>query len=283
MIKYIITLLLFLQIIPIKNSAQEVIPSIEFASFNYDIQNYRVALKEYLRVFYFDRDNQYIGVEAKIAQCFSKLEDPDNAIKYFQLFLRKNKTYSKEKENIFYALIQELIINNSYKIALAELFQCDSEIRVSNQDRYYYYLGMTYLFNEQISEADRSFQNLSYAPSIDTIAYANTIKKIENTLQRKHRRAKVWSALLPGLGQTINGDARDGLNSFTINGSLVAIFIHIAKSLSFADAVLTVVPWFGRFYIGGIKNAGLASQAFQSKKLKEHSSTLIKLLEESNK
>ncbi len=283
MIRFIITLLLLSQITLIKGNAQEVIPSLEFTSVNYDNQNFRVALKEYLRLFYFDRDGAYPGIEAKIASCFSKLNDPENAIKYYQLFLGNSDEYSKEKEDVFYSLVQELIADQSYKIALSELFQCHPKIISANSDRYYFHLGMTYLFDHNVLDADHAFQKLSYIAEIEQDSYESILNKIQKTINRKHRRAKIWSAIIPGMGQAINDDVRDGLNSFTINGSLVIIFIQVAKSLTVADAALTVVPWFFRFYTGGIKNAGQASKTFQSKKLKEHSGTLIHLLAEANK
>jgi hypothetical protein len=283
MIKYIITLFLLFQITLISCIAQEVVPSLEFAEINYENQNYRIALKEYLRLFYFDRQNEFPEVEVNIAECFSRLHDSENAIKYYQLFLGKSRAYSKKTENVFYAFIQELIISKNYKVALSELFQVNPDVTASDSDRYYYYLGMTYLFDKQVFAADEAFQKLSYADSIDKDSYYLTIKKIEKTIKKKHRRAKIWSAILPGLGQTINGDAKDGLNSFAINGSLAIIFIQVAKSLTIGDAALTVVPWFFRFYTGGIKNAGLASKTFQSKKLNEHSATLVKLLADANR
>lgn len=283
MTKYLIILCLLFPITQTKLCAQEIVPSLELADFNFQIQNYNAALKEYLRLYYFDRDNEYSSITIKIADCFLLLNDTSNAIKYYQTFLAQSDSYSEEKQEVYYKLIQAFIQNKDYKNALAELFQCDSSIITADTDRYYYYMGMTYLLDAQLTKADDSFQQLSYYQLIDSVQYENATQKFNKNLKRKHLGAKIWSALLPGLGQTINNDPKDGLNSFAINGSMVLIFINVARSLSVADALLTVVPWFVRFYVGGIKKAGLASRKNQKNKSILHTKEIIEIVEKAAK
>lgn len=283
MIRYLIILCLLFLKPRIDLCAQEIKPSFEFADFNFEIQNYRTALKEYLRIYYFDRENKYPDIAVKIADCFLLLEDSDNAIKYYQDYLGLPDKNVNEKQDVFYTLIKAFILNNSYKLALSELFQCDSEIIESNSDRYHYYMGMTFLLDSQINKADGSFQKLSYYNLVDSIQYNDAMLKYQKNLKRNHRHAKLWSALLPGLGQTINNDPKDGLNSLAINGALVLLFFEIANSLTTTDAIITIAPWLARFYIGGIKNAALASKNNQIKKSKSLSRVIIDIVDKAAK
>ena len=69
---------------------------------------------------------------------------------------------------------------------------------------------------------------------------------------------------MPGLGQTVNGDAKDGLNSLLINGVLVVVFFNVQMNLTTLDATLSVLPWLGRYYVGGMGNAHTASKKKQA-------------------
>jgi len=279
MIKYIITLCLSLLICPINAKSQEVTPSVELANFNYQIQNYRAAVKEYLRVYYFDRENKYPELNLRIANCFSHLKDSENAIKYYQYYLRQSDDNIDKRTNIFYALIRELISGGKYKLALAELFQLDNTIIEVDTDRYHYYLGMIQLLDADVESADQAFQELSYFTKIEMNDYQDALHDIQKNARKKHRNAKIWSAIVPGLGQAINGDVKDGINSLAINGSMVIIFFEVVKSLSTLDALISVAPWFGRFYTGGLKNAALASQKRQKQKANELTYQMIHIIE----
>jgi len=283
MIKYLITLCLLFQITQNNLCGQEIKPSFEYADFNFEIQNYKAALKEYLRIYYFDRENKHPDITSKIANCFLLVGDSKNAVKYYQYYLGQKKNYSQDKQDVFYDLIKAIIQNKSYKLALSKLFQCDFEIIAANSDRYYYFLGMTYLLDTQMENADKAFQKLSYYDLIDENKYHEVITDFNKNLKRNHRHAKIWSAIIPGLGQSINHDVRDGLNSFAINGSMIIIFIELAKSLSLSDAIITVVPWFGRFYFGGLKKAALASKRYQQSKTNELSQDIIQLVENASR
>jgi len=87
MIRFSIALCLLLLTCPTNGISQTVEPSIKLADFNYQLHNYKAALKEYLRVYYFDRENKYPELNLKIAHCFSQIMDSENAIKYYQYYL----------------------------------------------------------------------------------------------------------------------------------------------------------------------------------------------------
>ena len=84
------------------------------------------------------------------------------------------------------------------------------------------------------------------------------------------------SYILPGSGQILLGDVKESFNSLLLNGGLAVLFIHTANRLSFFDAVLSVVPWFYRYYAGGAK---LTRTLALEKKDKRHRQNLAEIVQ----
>ncbi len=70
-----------------------------------------------------------------------------------------------------------------------------------------------------------------------------------------------FSVLAPGSGQYFLGDFKNGINSQILLGTLVFIGIKISLIYSPFDGIITILPWFTRYYKGNIqrskKNANL--------------------------
>ncbi|HPB06482.1 MAG TPA: hypothetical protein PKX60_09610, partial [Prolixibacteraceae bacterium] len=65
----------------------------------------------------------------------------------------------------------------------------------------------------------------------------------------------IMSALLPGSGQFSVGAVKEGFNSMLLITGLTIAAIQIVKHYTFLDAVLTLLPWIQRYYIGGMDKA----------------------------
>lgn len=59
-----------------------------------------------------------------------------------------------------------------------------------------------------------------------------------------------YSAMVPGLGQALNGDTKDGLKSLALMVALGAVFIEVSTVLSLGDAIISVSPWLIRYFAG---------------------------------
>lgn len=249
-------------------------------SYAYDLysdKNYDLALKELLRVHFEDRAAEEVSVVKDIAVCFEKVGDLSNSIKYLKQYLRSDKLTFGEKTEASYYKVQ-LLMQVDLKLALAELYQFSSKIISVDRDRYQYYLAMVYYANNEANLAFNELESLSYSDRLSKMEFEKLEQNVLANVNKKHFWARALSTIIPGLGQAVNGDFNDGLNSAIINGSMVALFFYVTSNLSFADAALSVVPWFGRFYIGGMQNAITASIRKQQRKKQEYLVQLNKML-----
>ncbi len=60
---------------------------------------------------------------------------------------------------------------------------------------------------------------------------------------------------MPGLGQFYNGDYKNAANSFILSGALITLLFAVAVNYTFVDAMASVIPYFQRYYFGGMAHA----------------------------
>ena len=68
------------------------------------------------------------------------------------------------------------------------------------------------------------------------------------------KTALVLSIIFPGAGQIYAGDVKDGINSLLLTSFIAVVAVYVAFEYQPLDAI-SIVPWFMRFYQGGIFNA----------------------------
>jgi TM2 domain-containing membrane protein YozV len=69
--------------------------------------------------------------------------------------------------------------------------------------------------------------------------------------------AKLFSIFIPGAGQFYAGDIKNGFNSLLLTGGFLALGIYSLLFFTPFDAIVTVAPWFQRYFMGGYKRAAL--------------------------
>jgi len=253
--KSIIFLCLTLWIASIRLSAQ--------GALLYQEGNYDMALVELLRVHYFDREGENHKVVHDIARCFDNIGDRPNALKYYNKYARNRQAPEVDKLDAMYAKVR-LLARGNPKLAQVELYELSAKQINLDPDRYYYFDAMIDYLVGDVTACSQSLSRLSYSSKLDEDQLDDWIVKAQKNKNKKHLRSRFLSAAVPGLGQTVNGELVDGLNSAAINGTMVVIFAQVARSLNLVDAILSVGPWFGRFYIGGMSNAVIASKKKQA-------------------
>lgn len=235
----------------------------------YNLEQYKPALKEYLRAYYYDRAYQNKFIERKTSICFQKLEDWDNAIKYQKKYSERKDLKSHEKQLAYYELLQMAFTNEGPKSALIILYGLPNDIIDIDKDKYHYYEALISLASEKYDDAILSINSLSYHAEINSTDVNGLIKELKKNASKNHNVARWMSSILPGTGQMANGEIWDGTNSALITFAFLYWTLHISRTLSPIDGLMSVGPWFARFYGGGLSNATAASKKKQNRKAKE--------------
>ena len=86
----------------------------------------------------------------------------------------------------------------------------------------------------------------------DSILLYDLLNKNYKTVSFNPNAASFYSAVLPGLGQSVHGDFKNGINSFVINAALITAFVYTGMQYNFISSFLFFSVYWPRFYIGGI-------------------------------
>lgn len=237
--------------------AQDLKQSFDFANELFEKKDYAGASITYRRIIYFDKADIFRKYCYKnIADCLYETQQFEEAADYYELAFFQQKTDSSKAEVLFRKLSCYLI-QNSFDYAEIELLNLPNNLNTEQSRRKIFYTAVLNFSTEKYDLAKPQFLELidsSDIASKNKIEYLFT--KNEKINKLSPRKAKIMSMILPGLGQFYAGDIKNGTNSILLTAGIATWGILAAiKSASPLDAIITMVPWFQRYYTGGYKKA----------------------------
>lgn len=215
---------------------------------------YAAALKEYLRSEFLSEKDISPDINLKISDLFIKTQNIAKALDYLDAHYYLHFNDQNERNRVLFKKTQILLGIYKYDEAILNVLQIKSN-NIEELNKAYFYKGILYVLLKDEEKSLESFSKLSYINKKDIIKIESLIKNAIKYSKKKSQIASIQSALIPGLGQSINGDLSDGLKSFFVVGALASLFIDVSLSYSLIDALVSVGPWLSRYYIGGIANA----------------------------
>ena len=273
----IFPILVFSFLLNVKLSGQ--VASIEFAAKLYLNQEYDYALKEYLRVYYSQKDNTS-DLLLKISNLYVLLKNPEKGHKYADLFYFGNDDGELQNEALKLK-IQIYLKSEDYESALVSANQL-KVFNTASSDSKLFFIGISNLWQKTPKIIDNELLSLSYL----TQNYKKLLTEKLASYQKVHNKnpyaAMFYSAIVPGLGQALNGNPQDGLKSFLLMGSLGLIFIEVSQTLSVGDVIVSVSPWLIRYFSGGMINATKQAKSKIKKKKSEAISDILQYLSNVN-
>ncbi len=226
----------------------------------YNQQNYEQALYTYQRLAFFSKPAADPEVLYRIASCFYSNGDFNRALEFYDHAYFAERNPEKQKDYLFQKVITYLETKN-YHFALMELLGQEFEPESSDYYKKEMLLGACYFGLEQFEQAGN---HLSAAmPQIHTAAKDSIIQLFSNPksfTRPNPKTALVLSAIIPGMGQLYSHDLQGALNSFLLTGTMLAIYAYLTTRLAPLDAILTILPWFQRYYQGGFDNAEITAE-----------------------
>ncbi|MBK8502181.1 MAG: hypothetical protein IPL46_08220 [Saprospiraceae bacterium] len=221
----------------------------EFGQYQFDQNQWRGAEKTLKRVLFFDGQNIYRSACLQKLAVISRHEgDLITTLNYLDqlYFIAEDPQLQADLQ---FDRIKLFIEQYEFQKALAEIYQVDSEIvptRIALYEGYCHYMLRDFV------TARAAFEPLCATSAlIETLdKYLLEAEKIQKINPKTYQ---IMSYFIPGLGQILLGDAKKSLNSLVLNGALVLLFIDTARKLSLFDATLSILPWFYRYYTGGVQ------------------------------
>jgi hypothetical protein len=150
--------------------------------------------------------------------------------------------------------ISSLVSEAKYKQALIDLFNISDSVYQKHYVEVDLLFGICYF---GLEDYDKSRDYFKHAVSNNMKAQAR-IDSIFNRKKSFYRPKPVFpyilSIILPGLGQMYLGEISKGLNSFFLTESLFLVGLIVAYNYSVVDAIFSILPWYQRYYLGGLNN-----------------------------
>ena len=258
-----LALLIALPVLP----GQTLPETLAFAEAQRAAGHYDHAIKAYRRVLFFGMDSVGAQVFAPLAGCYLATGQPVLAQRYLNLAYAQTRDDSLRQELLFQK-IEALLLAGQYGLAEVELLNLAPAGGYFAQ-KHAFYEGVTAFQRADFGRAEAAFLR-----AIDSVAVPGSAAAVRELFADQARLARFnpnkirWmSIFLPGLGQLYLGEYRYALNSLLLTGGLMTLFGYTLVNLSLVDALVSVMPWFQRYYAGGYQHAyRLAGEKIQAER-----------------
>ena len=223
-----------------------------FAEKQYSTGNYDLAIKEFLRISYFQNQSDPL-IQMKLADCYYQKGNWNTARQYYDQVYRLSAqenilTHAKLKK------ISSLILETNYNQALIDLFAIHDTLYQKHYVEIDILFAICYFGLEDFKKSEDYFilavgDNLLAQHKIDSIFGVKKMFRKPNP-----GFAYALSMIIPGLGQIYSGNVPEGLNSFLLTEAFLVLGLVVTYEYSLIDAIVAVLPWYQRYYMGGLNN-----------------------------
>lgn len=225
--------------------------------------NYTEAVDRYQRVAFFSHDSLRYQSLLGCAESYFVLKDYSAALSFYSDALIADR-YLKHDE-ITISIIQCQLYLKQYKEVSESLRSLDTN-NVYTLKRYLFYTGILKFLEDDFTASQQSFNRLGgdngyKKQQIDSLFRRNAgIKRIHPGL------AFGCSLVLPGSGQILYGNWKEGANSLGLTVVFGALMYNTAVTYGVFNAITGITPWYIQYYRGGALKAKTLALQKKAKK-----------------
>ena len=227
---------------------------IGFARQKYTDGQYRLAAREFQRALFFGPKERVGELQILTGDCYFEAGEYELAEKYYRFASTLQLADSLHAESVLKKASCQLL-NHQYRLALIDLYRISPASSPGTLRKKQILLGVAYFGLEEFENSRMHFEQSMDGMDTASIAAMETLFQDRRLLHPKPKLAFWLSVVLPGSGQFYAGDIKNGLNSMVLSLGLAVLTFRMATLYSVWDALLTVFPWWQRYYIGGYNSA----------------------------
>lgn len=223
-----------------------------FAENEYNSGNYELAIKELLRISYF-QDGSDADILMLLADCYYQKGDWSTARQYYDQVYR----ITREENKLFAAKLKKissLVLETNYKQALIDLYSIHDTLYQKHFVEIDLLFAICHFGLEEFDQSKKYFKH-AVGNNVDAKEKIDSIFSVKKMFKRPHPGfAYTLSIIIPGLGQIYSGDVSEGLNSFFLTEAFLVLGLIVSYEYSIMDAIVSILPWYQRYYMGGLTN-----------------------------
>ncbi|MCB0804885.1 MAG: hypothetical protein KDC05_03750 [Bacteroidales bacterium] len=234
--------------------AQDISETIRLAENQFNSGNYRPAAKLYLRCAFFGDRDEISHLYGKTADCFYMLEEYNRAIDFYNQAATYESDLLTRSEFLLHKSNCYLLTGN-FQFALFELLGIPDELPGELLFRKNFMLGLAYFGTGQYESAENHFKLTTGDDQAKNKEIEEIFATRKNLFRPNPKKAMIMSMIVPGSGQMYAGDIKNGIYSLSLVSALVYLTIRVAAAYTWFDAVIAVLPWMQRYYMGSFVHA----------------------------
>ena len=247
----IVISLLFISGLPFAKS-QTIAETYQYCKAQYQNQQYQNAIESGRRVLFFDKADKYKKEVTKIlGKAYFQSGEYKQSAKYYDIAYE----YASGKDSTPHQLIMKkamaLLMDGTLQLAKAELLALPPDLNSQEQRQKHLLLGITAFQRASFPKAEQYF--IKAVPDSDSSRVNKLFMKNKDLKRYDSWLPRIMSLIVPGSGQMVLGDFKNGINSLLLTGAIYTLFINTAQAYSFLEAILGVFPTFQRYYVGGFQ------------------------------
>ncbi|GAB3330477.1 hypothetical protein GCM10027429_07840 [Marivirga atlantica] len=234
--------------------AQSIESTLVYANEQFEVGNYQNSALAFERVIFFSEGKVDFSVYTKLADSYRLNNNAERAIKFYDIAQYQADNDSARNEIIFRKVFTYLQLKE-FDQGLIALFDLKTNSNEQTQFRKEYLKGIIYYLKDDYERSIDVFDEYLSLQEKEALKFnelKNQLKKAENI---KPNLAMWLSVFIPGSGQMLYGDFKDGLNSMMLTAAFVTLYFNYVMDFSLVEGYLVVLPWFQRYHRGGYQNA----------------------------
>lgn len=223
------------------------------ADFLYANQEYEAAIKEYQRyIFYSGSEN--VEILLKVAAGLYEMGKYDLSLQYYEQIYY----LSSDAEIKFRSRLKEItyhISQKDYNKAFIILYTLSSGYYELHPEIIDFLFGVCHFGLEEFPEAEEYFLKITSSNPEASARIKEIFADEKQFYKPNPNTISILSLFIPGLGQMLTGSFKEAVNSLMLVGGIGTAMVIVALRLSIWDAILSIVPWYQRYLVGGSENA----------------------------
>jgi tetratricopeptide (TPR) repeat protein len=215
--------------------------------------NYEEAISDLRRTLFFDETNHSQAC-LMLGDCYRNTHNLEKSLYYYELAYDYLVSDSARLDAKF-RIISLYLVFDQPNYALTQIFSLPDSLGQMNMQRKNFYSSLVFYKLKDYAASEEYFlkalhySNQSLDQSVDSL-YATAAKNNDFNVY-----LPMVLSIIPGMGQLYLGEYESAINSFLLTGAFAGLYVITLVNLSLLDAVLTVAPWFLRYYQGGLLQA----------------------------
>lgn len=270
-------------ILAVSIRAQSPAETLDFARQQSSLGNHAVAVKALNRLVFFDNSVQFPEAFRLLADSYYSLKEYSNAVYYYDLAITQSESDSLKAE-LTLSKASCRIHEGGFREAQVDLLSFTGTLNKCQQWQFEMLSAIVAFHLGQYEEARNLLLQCSEELNGDALPLIESGFERLSYLEKRYnpRFARVMSMVIPGSGQMVAGDYRNGVNSFLLVVGFIAAGVGISASVTFFDAALIIFPWFQRYYMGGYQKAYIIAMEKQLTEKNKVLAGLVNALQQPN-